>query len=72
MTDPSSFVASGHQSCGAPGTDWPALPTETDIFILADGRVVVADLPAELAPLAVALGDRESCEIAHDQPDPAA
>ena len=24
---------------------WPALPTETDIYILPDGRVVIADLP---------------------------
>ena len=28
---------------------WPALPTETEIYILPDGRVVIADLPAELA-----------------------
>lgn len=28
---------------------WPPLPTETEIYILPDGRVVIADLPAELA-----------------------
>jgi len=33
-----------------------ALPTETEIYILPDGRVIVADLPVELAPLADALG----------------
>jgi hypothetical protein len=35
---------------------WPALPTETEIYILPDGRVIVADLPAELAPLLAELG----------------
>jgi hypothetical protein len=35
---------------------WPALPTETEIYILPDGRVIVADLPAELAPLVAELG----------------
>jgi len=50
---------------------WPALPTETDIYILPDGRVVIADLPVELAPLAAALGAAESGEIApHAQRDP--
>ncbi len=32
-------------------TCWAALPTETEIYILPDGRVIVADLPAELAGL---------------------
>jgi hypothetical protein len=55
---------------------WPALPTETEIYILPDGRVVIADLPAELAPLAAALGAVEACEIAprtepdYAEPDP--
>lgn len=50
--------------------DWPLLPTETEIYILSDGRVVIADLPAELAPLAEALGAVEACEIAPDaEPD---
>lgn len=58
----------------APGegdsTAWPLLPTETEIYILPDGRVVVADLPAELAPLVAALGSVEPCEIDPDaQPD---
>lgn len=39
---------------------WPLLPVETEIYILPDGRVVVADLPAELAPLLAALGITES------------
>ena len=42
---------------------WPALPTETEIYILPDGRVVIADLPAELALLTAALGAAEACEI---------
>jgi hypothetical protein len=29
--------------------EWPALPTETEIYILPNGEIVVADLPAELA-----------------------
>jgi hypothetical protein len=28
---------------------WPALPVETEIYILPNGEIVVADLPAELA-----------------------
>jgi hypothetical protein len=36
--------------------DWPALPTETEIYILPDGRVVIADLPAELALAVAELG----------------
>jgi hypothetical protein len=49
---------------------WLALPTETDIYILPDGRVVIADLPAALAGLAAALGAAEACEIHQDgQPD---
>lgn len=34
---------------------FPGFPTETEIYILPDGQVVVADLPAELAPLLAAL-----------------
>lgn len=33
-----------------------SLPTETEIYLLPDGRVVVADLPAELSVLAAGLG----------------
>ena len=59
-------------AAGAAGAEaGPGLPTETDIYILPDGRVVIADLPAELAPLAAALGAVESDESApHAQPDP--
>jgi hypothetical protein len=32
-----------------PESTWPALPTETEIYILPNGEIVVADLPAELA-----------------------
>lgn len=42
------------------------LPVETDIYILPDGRVVVADLPAELVPLVAELGPAEPCEIGPD------
>lgn len=37
---------------------------ETEIYILPDGRVVVADLPAELAGALARLGQIEPCEIA--------
>jgi hypothetical protein len=30
---------------------WPAFPTETEIYILPDGHIIVADLPAALAGL---------------------
>ncbi len=29
--------------------EWAAMPTETEIYILPTGEIVVADLPAELA-----------------------
>lgn len=40
-----------------------AWPVETDIYILPDGRVIVADLPAELAGALARLGQVEPCEI---------
>ncbi len=42
---------------------WPAMPTETEIYILPDGRVVIADLPIELAALFAELGTAEPCEV---------
>ena len=39
-----------------PVEPWPMLPTETEIYLLPDGQVVVADLPAELADLIAELG----------------
>jgi hypothetical protein len=67
MADPASGAEAGAAGIGA---EWPSLPTETDIYILPDGRVVIADLPAELVSLAVALGAVEPCEIGPDaQPD---
>ena len=44
--------------------EWPKLPTETEIYILPDGTVVVADLPLELQPLVDQLGIIAPCEIA--------
>lgn len=55
--------ASGTNSTGA--VDWPALPTETEIYILPDGSVVVADLPTELAVRFAELGAVEPCRLAH-------
>ena len=39
------------------------MPTETEIYILPDGRVVIADLPVELAALFAELGAAEPCEV---------
>ena len=38
------------------------LPVETEIYILPDGRVIVADLPAQLADLPAALGPADETE----------
>lgn len=45
-----------------------ALPIETDIYILPDGRVVIADLPAELLEATSRLGRTEPCEIGDYEP----
>ncbi|MBE2237245.1 MAG: hypothetical protein IAE81_05615 [Caldilineaceae bacterium] len=46
-------------------------PVETDIYILPDGRIIVADLPAELADRLAQLGHVEPCEItSHDTTHP--
>lgn len=63
---------SSTDSAAQSAAGWPLLPTETEIYILPDGRVVIADLPAELLPLAAALGAAEASEIApHAEPDSA-
>lgn len=49
------------------GDDWPGFPTETEIYILPDGRVIFADLPAELADLALRLGAVEPCAVTPDE-----
>ena len=43
----------------------PALSfsTETEIYLTADGQVIVADLPMELADLMLMLGEVQPCEI---------
>lgn len=42
-------------------------PVETEIYILPDGRVVIADLPAELAQPLSQVGHTLPCEISsHD------
>ena len=37
--------------------------TETEIYLTPDGRIVIADLPAELVELLAAWGQVEPCEI---------
>lgn len=43
----------------------PALSfsTETEIYLTADGQIIVADLPVELADLMLMLGQVQPCEI---------
>jgi len=48
-----------------------SFPTETEIYLLPDGRVVIADLPMELTPLVSTLGMPEPCEVAPNLPDSA-
>lgn len=45
-----------------------SLPIETDIYILPDGRVVIADLPAELLEATSRLGQPEPYEIGDYEP----
>ncbi|MEZ4656032.1 MAG: hypothetical protein R2911_00500 [Caldilineaceae bacterium] len=48
----------------APLTDeWPQLPTETELYILPDGQIVIADLPLELQAILATLGRPAPCEI---------
>lgn len=47
---------------------WPLLPTETEIYILPDGRVVVADLPVELETLIAELGIIAPALLPTDEP----
>lgn len=36
---------------------WPLLPTDFEYYSLPDGRVVIADMPVELADMVRAVGD---------------
>ncbi len=51
----------------------PALSfsTETEIYLTADGQVIVADLPIELADLMLMLGEVQPCEILNTATSPA-
>ncbi len=75
MAEPAR-AAPAQGEAAAPPAPFPPLPTETEIYLLPDGRVVVADLPVELAALAAALGAVEPCEVAptlsRPQPTPGA
>ncbi len=50
-------------------TPWPTLPTETEIYILPDGRIVIADLPAELARCLADLGIIQADGVASELPE---
>jgi hypothetical protein len=46
--------------------EWPSLPTETEIYILPSGEIVVADLPVELAAQLAQLTQIEPLEPANN------
>lgn len=48
--------------------NWPKMPTETEIYILPDGTVVVTDLPVELQLILTELGEITPCEIPPTKP----
>ncbi|MCB0121463.1 MAG: hypothetical protein KDE58_04425 [Caldilineaceae bacterium] len=53
-----SRVVAALTTNGAPGEQadpWPTMPTETEIYLLPDGRVIIADMPVELTELVTAL-----------------
>jgi len=61
--DPEAADADGRQAHFAASRAedaFPVLPTEAEIYILPDGRVIVADLPAELAAMVEELGEIEN------------
>jgi hypothetical protein len=65
-------VTSTSVSSEVVGDAWPLLPVETEIYILPDGRVIVADLPAELTSMLAALGITAPVEVtAPAEPSPA-
>ena len=59
LTLPSAMVE-------AAPSDWPKFPTETEIYILPDGRIIVADLPAELAGLLVFTQPGATTEVTNE------
>lgn len=63
ITNMAATATSTSASSEAEVDTWPLLPVETEIYILPDGRVIVADLPAELAPLLAALGVTAPVEV---------
>ena len=53
-----SRVVAAVTANGVPGEQadpWPTMPTETEIYLLPDGRVIIADMPVELTELVTAL-----------------
>jgi len=42
---------------GGEDAGWPVMPTETEIYLLPDGRVVIADMPIELTALVLELNN---------------
>ncbi|HRW46939.1 MAG: hypothetical protein M9936_07200 [Caldilinea sp.] len=67
MSTSPSPAPDAHELHEAASTAGMVFPVETEIYILPDGRVVIADLPAELARPLSQLGPVLPCEISnHD------
>lgn len=61
---PAPYAHELHESASPAGM---VFPVETDIYILPDGCVVIADLPADLAQPLSQVGHTLPCEIySHD------
>ncbi len=60
----STLLTTGEDAPVGEADPAPLFPTETEIYLLPDGQVVVADLPAELARALARLGSVEPCDAA--------
>lgn len=67
---PATAIAGARAKTRANGA--PLFPTETEIYLLPDGRVVVADLPAELEAALAQLGSFEPWVVPPGDDAPAA
>ena len=48
-------------------THWPSYPVETEIYILPDGQVIVADLPRQLAECIESIGQLDAGGANHER-----
>lgn len=62
-TDAAPLAAPAEVNAEMSANSAPLFPTETEIYLLPDGRVVVADLPAELAAALAQVGRVAPCAV---------